>query len=78
MINYKKVWVGYTNLETRVDVLRSDHETGKWKWAVQVIGGMRTEFFRTKKAAMARAEEVINTYNEYSKDNPNVCEVCPI
>tara|TARA_B100001250_G_scaffold160851_1_gene138196 strand:+ start:883 stop:1119 length:237 start_codon:yes stop_codon:yes gene_type:complete len=78
MINYKKVWKGYTNLETRVDVWRSDHETGKWKWSVQVIGTTLTEFFRTKKAAMARAEEIINTYNEYSKDNPNACEVCPI
>lgn len=78
MINYIKVYEGYTNLETRVDVYKSKYETGKWKWMVEVVGAIPAEFFRTKKAAMARVKEIIDTYNYYSKDNPNAIEVIPL
>ena len=45
---------------------------------VEVVGAIPAEFFRTKKAAMARAKEIIDTYNYYSKDNPNAIEVIPL
>lgn len=60
------VWRGYTNTKKMVMVVKHPNETGKWRYEVNAGRLYPATFYKTKKAAMKWASEVLMTFNDYS------------